>query len=285
MPKRKTTEEFISEASIIHNSKYIYDKVKYVNNITKVTITCLIHGDFEQIPKNHLKGSGCQHCAGNVPKTTEEFVGKATQVHNNRYDYSKVQYKNIDTKVIIVCNQHGEFNQTPHSHLQGKECYKCMDTRKTTTEFIKTANEIHNGKYIYDKTNYINTVTKVIITCPTHGDWEQTPNAHTVKKQGCPSCAESGFDKSKPAILYYLKVNGGQAYKIGITNRSVNERFTNSDLQLIEIIKTWYYKIGSDAYDKEQEILKKYKEFQYSGPAILLNGNTELFDKDVLELS
>ena len=282
---RLSRSEFVNRASILHNYKYTYDTVEYVNSTTNVVITCSIHGDFEQTPKNHLKGAGCPHCAGNLPKTTEEFIGKAVKVHNNQYDYSNVQYKNTDTKVIIICKEHGEFMQTPHSHLDGTACPKCADTRKTTKEFIKIANEVHNGKYTYEKTNYINTATKVTITCPIHGDWEQTPNAHTIKKQGCPSCAESGFDKSKPAILYYLKINGGQAYKIGITNRSVNERFNNSDLQLIEIIKTWYYKIGSDAYDKEQEILKKYKEFQYSGPAILLNGNTELFDKDVLELS
>ena len=285
MPKRKTAEEFTTESSIIHNSKYIYDKVKYVNNITKVTIICPEHGEFLQAPKKHIKGHGCSKCAGNYTPTNEEFVNQAKAIHGDKYDYSKVQYQNTDTKITIVCKHHGDFTQTPHSHLQGKGCHKCMDTRKTTEEFIKTSNDIHNGKYSYEKTNYVNTATKVIITCPIHGDWEQTPNAHTVKKQGCPSCAESGFDKSKSAILYYLKINGGQAYKIGITNKSVNERFTNSELQIIEIVKTWYYKIGSDAYDKEQEILKKHKEFQYSGPAILLNGNTELFNKDVLELS
>lgn len=160
-----------------------------------------------------------------------------------------------------------------------------MNTKKTTKEFIKIANEVHNNKYTYEKTNYINTSTKVTITCPEHGPWEQTPNAHTIKKQGCPSCVVTGFDITKPAILYYLKINGGQAYKIGITNRTVPKRFSNKELQIIEVLKIWYYKNGQEAYDKEQEILKKYSEYKYKGHNLLQKGNTELFSKSVLDLA
>ena len=275
MPKKLTIEEFITKASSIHNSKYMYDKVKYVNTTTKVIIVCQEHGMFTQVPKKHLRGHGCSKCAGNYIPTTKEFIEQAKTIHGNKYNYSKVQYKSTDNKIIIICPEHGEFEQTPHGHLRGNCCPECMNTKKTTEEFIKVANELHGDKYVYEKTNYINTVTKVIITCPIHGDWEQTPNAHTIKKQGCPGCADSGFDQTKPGILYYLKINGGQVYKTGITNKSVNERFGNSDLQLIEVVKTWYYEYGGDALRKEQEILKKYKEYQYKGQNILKNGNTE----------
>ena len=60
--RKITKEEFIQRASTIHNNKYLYDKVNYVNTSTKVTITCPIHGDFKQTPNNHLQGQGCQKC-------------------------------------------------------------------------------------------------------------------------------------------------------------------------------------------------------------------------------
>lgn len=62
--KRLTTKEFIEKAKKIHGDRYDYSKVVYVNNKTKVTIVCPIHGDFEQVAGNHLNGSNCPICAG-----------------------------------------------------------------------------------------------------------------------------------------------------------------------------------------------------------------------------
>lgn len=104
---------------------------------------------------------------------------------------------------------------------------------------------------------------------------------------GCPDCAEYGFQPSKPAILYYLKVttNSGQIlYKIGITNRTVNERFQLADLQKIEIVKQKLYESGQDAWDWETKLKRKYKEYQYTGPDILSSGNTELFTEDIIAM-
>lgn len=107
---------------------------------------------------------------------------------------------------------------------------------------------------------------------------------HHLRKVGCPICSPNRFNPGKPGVLYCLKLNGGQAYKIGITNKTVNERFSNKDLQIIEVLKTWYYENGQDTLDKEQAILKAHKEFKWEGVALLESGNTELFNKDVLEL-
>ncbi len=94
----------------------------------------------------------------------------------------------------------------------------------------------------------------------------------------------TGFNPKIPGILYYLKINQGQAYKIGITNLSVNERFQKSDLAKIEIIKIMKYEMGADARAAESEILYKYREFKYKGEKLLTSGNTELFHTDVLKL-
>jgi len=93
-----------------------------------------------------------------------------------------------------------------------------------------------------------------------------------------------GFDASKPAILYYLKINNGEAYKIGITNHTIEYRFSKEDLQKIEIVKTWYFKYGLEAYSKEQKILNDFKYAKYNGNNLLKNGNTELLRYDILNI-
>lgn len=62
MGKRKTIDEFIIQAKIIHGGKYDYSKVNYINNSTKVCIICPIHGEFWQTPNHHLSGHGCVKC-------------------------------------------------------------------------------------------------------------------------------------------------------------------------------------------------------------------------------
>ena len=128
--KQLTTEEFIRRAKEVHGDKYDYSKVEYVNKSTKVKIICPIHGEFEQIPDNHLHGHGCHKCVNCKQLTTEEFIHRAKEVHGDKYDYSKVEYINSHTKVKIICPIHGEFEQEPNSHLEGKGCPNCYHKTK-----------------------------------------------------------------------------------------------------------------------------------------------------------
>ena len=112
----------------MHGDKYDYSNVEYVNNDIKVCIICPIHGEFWQLPNAHLQGHGCCKCANNKKLTTEEFIEKAKEVHGDKYDYSKVEYINNKTKVIITCHIHGEFLQLPNAHLQGHGCDKCNES-------------------------------------------------------------------------------------------------------------------------------------------------------------
>lgn len=134
MPNRKNKEEFIIDARKVHGGKYNYDKVNYVNNRTKVCIICPEHGEFWQIPDSHLRGRGCPVCRyiKSTKKirekqglTKEIFVKRANEIHGNKYDYSKSDYKNNETKTCIICPEHGEFYQTPHHHLSGSGCPIC----------------------------------------------------------------------------------------------------------------------------------------------------------------
>ena len=73
-------------------------------------------------------------------------------------------------------------------------------------------------------------------------------------------------------------------YKIGITNKTVNERFNLTDLNKIEIVKQKLYENGQDALDWETKLLEKYKEYQYKGKAVLGSRNTELFTHDIIAM-
>jgi hypothetical protein len=119
---------------------------------------------------------------------TELFIEKAKLIHGDKYDYSKVDYKNCSTKVKICCKIHGEFEQTPNNHLSGYGCGKCAGTAKSNTnEFIKKVKLINGDKYDYSNVDYKNSTTKVKIGCKIHGEFEQTPKLH-LKGHGCLKC-------------------------------------------------------------------------------------------------
>lgn len=193
MAKRKTKEEFIEQAKIIHDCKYNYSKVEYTNNRTKVCIICPTHGEFWQTPDNHLQGKGCPSCRNKdfsrKKMTTDEFIKRARKIHGDIYSYSKVEYINSETKVCIICPTHGEFWMTPTSHLKGCKCQKCNKNYKLDKEsFIEKAKAIHGDKYDYSKVEYRGTHEKVCIVCPTHGEFWQAPSDH-LQGKGCQKCA------------------------------------------------------------------------------------------------
>ena len=212
---RLTTEEFIRRAKEVHGDKYDYSKVEYINNSTKVCIICPEHGEFWQTPIGHLSSKGCAKCARNIQLTTEDFIKKANERHNNKYDYSKVEYVNTHTKVCIICPEHGEFWQTPANHLKGFGCNVCAGRIINTGNFIKLAKEVHGEKYDYSKTNYINSQTKVRIICPIHGEFEQNPNGH-LRGAGCPKCkaenARKKFSKSNEQFIEEARKIHGDKY-------------------------------------------------------------------------
>ena len=206
-----TTEEFIRKAKEVHGDRYNYSKVEYVNTRTKVRIICPEHGEFLQIPNNHLQGQGCPYCAGKIRLTTEEFIRKAKEVHGDRYDYSKVEYMNGPTKVCIICPEHGEFWQISRDHLQGQGCPKCAQEKRTSTteEFIHRANEVHGNRYDYIKVEYINAMKKVCIICPKHGEFWQIPASH-LSGRGCRYCADNIKRSTEEFIRKSKKIHGNK---------------------------------------------------------------------------
>lgn len=297
--KRNTTEQFIAKANAIHGERYDYSLVEYEGSAAKVTIICSEHGPFEQTPSEHLVGSGCVKCGILVRaearrKTTTEFIDNAKSVHNDRYDYSLVEYLSAQDKVTIICPDHGPFEQTPNGHLGGKGCYECgivasSDAKRSTTEeFIAKARMVHGERYDYSLVEYIQNSKKVKIICPDRGLFLQAPADHTGQRSGCPDCSKTGFSPSKPGLLYYIAIKteeGDTRYKIGITNFSIEERFFGSDLARIRVVKIWRFEVGRHAAERETEICYQFAGDRYYGPRLLFGaGNAEIFTHDILGL-
>jgi very-short-patch-repair endonuclease len=164
---------------------------------------------FEQLPLSHLKSGGCFKC-GHKKLTTEEFIKRAKEVHGDKYDYSLVDYKNMDTKVKIICPIHGVFEQLPYDHLNGCNCTFCRNILSGRAKnnnykftFIKRAKEIHGDRYDYSLIDYKKSEEKIKIICHKHGIFEQTPHDHLCGR-GCPHCKIS---KGEVKILNWLKSN------------------------------------------------------------------------------
>ncbi len=191
----------------------------------KVNIICNKHGKWEQTPDNHLHKYGCPKCATEYVislkrSNRDVFIKKAKQVHNDKYNYVKVVYINIDTKVIIGCPDHGDFEQIAYDHLSGKGCPSCALIKKanakrsTKEQFTIKANKIHGDKYTYILDYYNgNNGNKIPINCSRHGSFLQKPSEH-LQGQGCPICRESFGEKFIAQILDKLNIRFVREYKI-----------------------------------------------------------------------
>ena len=258
---------FIKMAVEKWGNRYGYSNVEYMDSKTKVTITCSAHGPFVQIPKDHLKGHGCSACACTRPPTKEEFIEKAISVHQNKYDYSSVQYSNSQRKIEIICPLHGSFWQTPSSHTMGRGCPKCAGKYSPTTEeFIEKARRVHLDKYDYSRVQYKSSREKIEIVCQLHGSFFQTPTDH-LGFHGCPKC--SGHNHN---ILYLLKCLETGWYKIGITTDNTKNRINQIGGNIQEV----HHVILDDPRKYESILHKKYeKDREYN--LCVREGNTEFF--------
>lgn len=133
MNDRLSTEEFIERAVKIHGDKYDYSSVVYEGIGKKITIICKKHGPFTQRAMSHIYYDkfGCRKCGNErqsaaLLSSRDKFVAKAQTKFGNKYDYSKVEYLNAKSKVILCCRTHGDFSQTPNAHISGDGCPKCV---------------------------------------------------------------------------------------------------------------------------------------------------------------
>lgn len=224
MSKKITTEDFIAKSILVHGDRYGYTMSEYIGRGLPVDILCPVHGVFSQAPHNHDRGHGCPKC-GNIKisekkrKSQDDFIKDALKVHGDKYGYSLVRYEGSKRKVRIICAIHGEFTQSPQTHLIGRGCSKCGDlsaSKKLSMGlegFIKKALEIHKNKYAYSHVEYVSVFHKVEIVCPLHGEFKQTPHSH-LKGSGCPICKRASISIKLNKGAFFVKkateVHGGK---------------------------------------------------------------------------
>ena len=135
MSKRKTTEEFKEEVRSMYGDRYGLDLVEYVNNKTKVKLVCKKHGIFEMTPNCLLSGQNCPKCSQEelskkMTHDCKSVVGRFKEVHGDKYEYDKVEYVNMLTKVCITCKEHGDFWSTPAHFLEGHSYPECAKAER-----------------------------------------------------------------------------------------------------------------------------------------------------------
>ena len=295
----------LSQGTILTRAEQAYNLVPHVSILqisnklkgdgTSVQCMCSIHGKFTRNLSNHEKVRECPECLKEqcLIDRHNQRIEEARKLYDSKYIYTVDKPVQVAEKFSVVCPVHGEFTARMSSHLKGESCPKCAYVSKrrfkTSLEFKTFILEYYSQQSItFDKLQYWDEATEyctnVTLTCLKHGDFTRRITDFKTTEGCCPSCSTNGFNPSDPAILYYLSINDGQAYKIGITNRTLDERFSLSELISIRMLSATQYSVGADAYAEEQRILKEYKMYKYNGPNLLKSGNTELFSKDVLNL-
>ena len=212
-----TQMDFISKAIERFGDSFTYERVEYINTKTPVVITCKTHGDFKTTPNAFLSGhTGCSACNGSK-LTRESFIARAKLVHGDYYDYSQTLVAGYHGISKIVCREHGEFEQTPNNHLQGKGCPKCAGKMVSdTASFVDAAEKVHGDRYDYSLVKYLSSTTKVKIVCESHGVFEQTPANH-LQGNGCPKCSPK-TSKPESELFEFIKTLDASAEQ---SNRSI----------------------------------------------------------------
>jgi hypothetical protein len=157
---RSNIIDFIEKARSIHGDKYNYDKSEYITSKDKMIITCSLHGDFLQNANNHLQGKGCPVCVNR--DTLQEFITKANLIHDNKYDYTFVEYSGSKAKILIKCPKHGVFSQSAGTHLEGKGCQDCGKEKRTYSYSVWEKNGY--------KSNFFDSFKLYIISCNSYNE-------------------------------------------------------------------------------------------------------------------
>jgi len=303
----KNKIKFIKEANKKFNNKYSYIKVNYKHKREKVKIKCPIHGIFEQTPYAHLNNKiQCKKCY-KEEKIKKEKLNLLISYSTEKY---QIEYTIKDVnKLIMTCPKHGDFilndlDLFSHKKITKFRCNKCIieENKKIFNNFVKVSNKFHSNKFIYKEINQeiFNLVDKVKIRCPEHGDFYVLPYKH-MKGSSCKKCINKDqcFNKIKfyknnkkgneIGILYQLKFTskeGNVFYKIGVTSRSIKERYKSGyddySYEIVDEIKMTNLK----TVQKESILKKVNKHFRDYSVSKDFIGYSECFSKklDILDI-
>lgn len=129
-------KEFIKRIEkIFGKNKFNYSKLDYKGTHKDVILICKKCGNEEEKdPRTFYAGYGCLKCQIRRPNpkkiTKEQFINRSQKIHDNKYNYSLVDFNTMYDEVEIICSKHGSFFQKPTVHLHAKSnCPECNITK------------------------------------------------------------------------------------------------------------------------------------------------------------
>lgn len=281
------------------NGEYDYSEFVYVSNKKSSTIKCNKCGNkFKRRASVHMKKEGLEGCTRCIllrkPKCKRkspihDWLASMRRVHGDRYDFSKYKYVGRKTISQYTCLQCGvEYTRSYNGLMSGEGCLPCYGSKIRTVNRIAKFKIKYNDNFTYEGANYKGSNSPLTVTCKDCKTKTHLTFLKHLMGQGCKACKPkcNGFNPEKAGMMYYIRYDNHThtAWKIGITNKTLKQRF-REDYKNITVIETWDYEIGQYAWDNEKVIIKENKEFKYKGePLLNRGGNSELFTKDILGL-
>jgi hypothetical protein len=250
----------------------------------KWRVKCLDCGHkWSALVNNLFNGRGCP----NHKKLNEKTLCDRLKVNFGGSIFPLEPYPGLTSEKWLVqcrvCNN--QWHSTGDVLSSGIGCMQCANDKKRKAQeaAIRELDEVSGGRII-PIGQYKSAKIPWSVKCALCGFcWEQIPNRLFSKGCGCPNCTPNGFQRDKPAIAYYVRFDlvCGTFWKIGITNRTVDQRFVAHRAKPV-ILDIWSFPIGADAAAFESRILAQYAADLYQGAAVLRDGNAELFTRNVL---
>lgn len=279
-------ERFVELAIQTHGNKYSYERTICDGWKKKVIITCPIHGDFLQSPSNHISNKhGCPQCAKETNDdlkrlNSEEVIDRFKKIKGEVFDYSKVDYINMTTKVCITCRKHGDFWIYPMQFIKGiYGCPLCWEEnrwriakRMSKEDFVRISNNVHNNKYGYNEVKLMRISDKVKIYCPEHGYFYQVADSH-LRGFGCRKCRYfSNGEKRVESFLAKIGILSISQYRICNTTESCSNKHMYIDFYIpskkiaIEYNGAQHYKPvewwgGQEKFLEQQERDKAVRQY------------------------
>lgn len=212
MPYRLTTVDFIRSAKRVHQDKYDYTDVVYVNSTKKVCIRCPQHGIFSVAPRHHIHSKvGCKKCSGCHQYTTEEWIQEAERIHGKALDYSLVKYTTSHAMVKLRCLVHGIFEIAAYQHLQRSHpCAQCFYESsgqiRDLESFMVASKAKFGNKFDYSEAIYQGTNSDIVLKCPDHGTFTTKPSNHLNSSFGCAQCANDKYPNVATSVEQFVKI-------------------------------------------------------------------------------
>ena len=202
-----STDSFVGKAEDVWGGRWDYTQTLYKDSKSTVTILCKSHGPFRQTPNHHLRGVvGCKGCD---PRriSPEDFLQRSREVWGDRWDYSKVEFVRVLDNVTIICPLHGDFKQTPKSHMnEGLECPGC--SKRTHDGFLRRASAVWGDRWDYSSTQYVGANSNISIQCRAHGVFTQRAEKHLRGNVGCRSCQINKTSPAEYEVRDFIKLLG-----------------------------------------------------------------------------